>query len=188
MGAGRGKQRRAAALGATAGEQVVSSLVAMPDGSKQWRVGGVLGGALHRVDGPAVEYANGWKEWFVDGRKHRVGGPAVEHSNSGEEWYLDGKLHRVGGPAVEYANGHREWWVDGRQHRVDGPAVEGDGSNAWYQNNQLHRVDGPAIEYADGSGVYYWYGEEVSVEEYRKATALYRLGAVQLGIPEKVSF
>jgi hypothetical protein len=33
------------------------------DGSKFW----FFEGYLHRTDGPAVEYANGRKEWFFDG-------------------------------------------------------------------------------------------------------------------------
>ena len=32
---------------------------------------------LHRVDGPAVEYPNGDKEWWVNGKRHREDGPAV---------------------------------------------------------------------------------------------------------------
>ena len=34
------------------------------NGSTRW----YLNGQLHREDGPAVEYANGTKEWWVDGK------------------------------------------------------------------------------------------------------------------------
>lgn len=27
-------------------------------------------GELHRLDGPAIEYANGHKEWFIDGNQY----------------------------------------------------------------------------------------------------------------------
>ena len=27
---------------------------------------------LHRTDGPAIEYINGYKAWYKDGRKHGV--------------------------------------------------------------------------------------------------------------------
>ena len=47
---------------------------------------------LHREDGHAVEYANGYKEW-----------------------YLNGKLHREEGPAIEYANGYKEWFINGER-------------------------------------------------------------------------
>jgi len=32
-----------------------------------------LNGVLHRLDGPAIEWANGGKEWWVDGKLHRGG-------------------------------------------------------------------------------------------------------------------
>ena len=75
----------------------------------------------------------GGKEWWVDDKLHRVDGPAVEYADGDKAWYVDGKLHRVGGPAVEYADGYRAWWVDGKLHRVDGPAVERkSGTNEWW--------------------------------------------------------
>ena len=45
---------------------------------------------LHRLDGPAVEYAAGTKEWYVDGELHRVDGPAIEYSSGDHYWYVDG--------------------------------------------------------------------------------------------------
>jgi len=47
---------------------------------------------FHRTDGPAVEHANGYKEWFVDGKRHRLDGPAVEYAYGAKLWYVDGKL------------------------------------------------------------------------------------------------
>ena len=47
---------------------------------------------LHRLDGPAVEHANGTKYWFVDGELHREDGPAIEHINGDKYWFVDGKL------------------------------------------------------------------------------------------------
>ena len=43
---------------------------------------------LHRTDGPAVEYINGDKLWYVDDRLHRVDGPAVE-SDGDKFWWVD---------------------------------------------------------------------------------------------------
>ena len=79
-------------------------------GGKHWYVDG----KLHRVDGPAIEYANSDKEWYVDGKLHRVDGPAVEYANGDKHWYIDGKRHRVDGPAIEYANGDKSWYIDGK--------------------------------------------------------------------------
>jgi hypothetical protein len=68
---------------------------------------------LHRTDGPAVEYSNGTREWWVDGKLHRTDGPAIERSDGYKAWYLNGKRHRLDGPAVEWPNGHKEWWGNG---------------------------------------------------------------------------
>jgi hypothetical protein len=70
---------------------------------------------LHRVDGPAVEWADGSRGWWVDGKRHRVDGPAYEGADGSREWWVDGKLHRVDGPAYEGADGSREWWMDGKR-------------------------------------------------------------------------
>ena len=38
-------------------------------------------GMYHRVDGPAVEFADGDKSWYIHGECHRVDGPAVERAD-----------------------------------------------------------------------------------------------------------
>ena len=48
-------------------------------------------GQLHRTDGPAVEWNNGDKWWYIDGLRHREDGPAIEYSYGGKRWYLNGK-------------------------------------------------------------------------------------------------
>jgi len=75
-------------------------------------------GQLHREGGlPAVEYADGAKQWLVNGQFHREGGlPAIEFADGGKEWWFKGRLHREGGlPAVEFATGGKEWYVNGHQ-------------------------------------------------------------------------
>ena len=49
-------------------------------------------GQLHREDGPAVEYSNGFKYWYKNGHLHREDGPAIERTNGDKEWSLNGKL------------------------------------------------------------------------------------------------
>ena len=80
-------------------------------GTKSW----YLDGKLHRIDGPAIEDANGSKYWYLNGKLHRVDGPAVEYADGSKRWYLNGKLHRIDGPAVENANGSKYWFLDGKQ-------------------------------------------------------------------------
>ena len=86
------------------------------DGTHWYKEGTYI---LHRLDGPAIEFADGYKEWYKDGQRHREDGPAVERANGYKEWCKDGKLHRLDGPAVEGINGYKEWWVDGV--KVDEP-------------------------------------------------------------------
>ena len=122
--------------------------VEYPNGTKFWYVNG----QRHRIDGPAVEYADGrTKFWFLDGKRHRLDGPAAEYSDGSKSWYSGGKLHRLDGPALERSNGDKEWYVDGQRHRLDGPAIEySNGDKEWFVDNKLHRLDGPAIEYSNG--------------------------------------
>ena len=49
-------------------------------------------GKLHRVDGLAVEWADGTnKAWWVNGQRHRVDGAAMEWANGTKLWYLYGE-------------------------------------------------------------------------------------------------
>ncbi len=72
-------------------------------------------GELHRVNGPALERADGTKEWWLNDKRHRTDGPAVELANGDKAWWLNGKIHRTDGPAVEWANGDKSWWLNGKR-------------------------------------------------------------------------
>jgi hypothetical protein len=102
------------------------------------------------------------REWYLNDKLHREDGPAKEYTNGFREWYLNGNRHREDGPAVEHANGTRVWYFNGKLHREDGPAVErADGSRSWCLNDMYHREDGPAIEHADGSRSWWVQGVQV---------------------------
>ena len=45
----------------------------------------------HREDGPAIEFANGEKRWYLNGNLHREDGPAKIFTNNNKEWWLNGK-------------------------------------------------------------------------------------------------
>ena len=47
-------------------------------------------GQHHREDGPAWEYADGSKLWFLNGLRHREDGPAIVYSQGLKAWYLNG--------------------------------------------------------------------------------------------------
>ena len=48
-------------------------------------------GKLHREDGPACEWANGIKHWYLNDKRHREDGPANERTNGDKSWYLNDK-------------------------------------------------------------------------------------------------
>ena len=79
------------------------------NGDKFWRN---KEGELHRIDGPAIEYGDGDKEWYKMGKLHRIDGHAVEWSSGRRDWYQNGVLHRIDGPAIEYGNGNKSWFYN----------------------------------------------------------------------------
>ena len=85
------------------------------DGTKRWYNDK---GELHREnDLPAIEYADGSKFWYLNGKLTEKMIPAIEHADGTKFWYLNGKRHRENGPAVEYADGSKEWYLNGKRHR-----------------------------------------------------------------------
>ena len=92
-------------------------------------------GLLHCEDGPAVVWADGSKEWWLNGKPHREGGHAIEHKNGDKEWYKHGQLHRIDGPAIEYADGTKEWFISGEE------VTEEEFTEASYLMNVLKRTN-----------------------------------------------
>ena len=45
----------------------------------------------HREDGPAIEWNDGNKSWYINGNLHREDGPAVEWNDGSKSWYLNGE-------------------------------------------------------------------------------------------------
>jgi hypothetical protein len=76
-------------------------------------------GQFHREGGPALEYIDGSKRWYINGELHREDGPAVDWTDGYKAWYINGLQHREDGPAVELANGEKEWWINGTQVNVN---------------------------------------------------------------------
>jgi hypothetical protein len=75
-----------------------------------------------------VEVENsGTIRWYKEGtiEYHREGGPAIEWTNGTKEWYLNDKLHREDGPAIEYADGTKYWYLNGKQVDEPKPSCEG---------------------------------------------------------------
>ena len=145
----------------------------------------------HRTDGPAIEWVNGGKAWFVNGKRmsEEQFNAWRAKNNPVKEGYKDtikilGQMEvpiRISdygtevyktkeGFRYEYTNGNKVWFnINNDLHRTDGPAVErADGSKEWYINNERHRIDGPAVEYADGSKYWYIDDQEMTEERFNK--------------------
>jgi hypothetical protein len=56
-----------------------------------------------------VTQPNGQQVWEVADILHRLDGPALEWADGTSFWYFDDELHRDDGPAIEWADGSREW-------------------------------------------------------------------------------
>ena len=50
---------------------------------------------LHREDGPAIEYPNGEKYWFINGLSHREDGPTVEFADGRKSWHYKDKFYGI---------------------------------------------------------------------------------------------
>ena len=72
-------------------------------------------GQLHRLDGPAIERADGTKCWCQNSLIHRTDGPAIEYADGEKRWYQHSQRHRLDGPAVERSDGSMEWWINGEE-------------------------------------------------------------------------
>jgi len=68
----------------------------------------------HRLDGPAVEKANGTREWWVNGRERRLDGPAIEWADGDKEWFVKGKL--IGTSKEGFTQKKFELWK--KRHRL----------------------------------------------------------------------
>ncbi len=79
-----------------------------------------------------------WKN--KEGELHRLYGPAIEGADGRKEWYQNGKLHRLDGPAQEFNCGDKYWYNYGERHRLYGPAVElYCGKKIWIKNNIIYK-------------------------------------------------
>ena len=86
-----------------------SELTIDEDGTKEWKL---PNSDYHREDGPAVEFIDGSKHWYINGKGHREDGPAIVTNYGYNAWMINDKLHREDGPAIETANGGKAWYLN----------------------------------------------------------------------------
>ena len=94
-------------------QESASSPVIDANGDKYWRN---ANGQFHRTDGPAIEWVDGSKEWWVNDELHRLDGPARVWANGSKEWWVNGERHRTDGPAYKDANGRKAWYINDKQY------------------------------------------------------------------------
>lgn len=62
-----------------------------------------------------IDIRNGTKCYYKDKAKtilHRLDGPAIEAADGTKSWYVNNKCHRTDGPAVEMLDGWKYWFVN----------------------------------------------------------------------------
>ena len=57
-----------------------------------------------------------FRPYYKDNKLHREDGPAIEFSNGDKFWYLNDEPHREDGPACEWIDGDKEWYIDGKEY------------------------------------------------------------------------
>lgn len=80
-------------------------------------------GQLHNENGPACEYADGEKRWYLNGQKYTETEFIMKMSkvivtvNGDKLWHNEkGQFHRKDGPAVELKNGTKHWYLNGKEY------------------------------------------------------------------------
>ena len=75
------------------------------DRAKIWPLNGDINGVFHRDGGrPAIVRENGSQEWWVNGQLHRENGPAVELADGQKQYYLNG-VQQEKAPEQQ-----KSWW------------------------------------------------------------------------------
>ena len=125
------------------------------------------------------------EEWLS--RDVYLGAFYVEWPDGSRYWFLNGKFHKEDGPAVIKSiiniDDCEEWYFHGFPHRIGGPAISSPDSICWYEEGELHRVDGPAIIDVAGRKSYYLYGKFYSKEDFLSELSLEQM-ALYLSNPD----
>ncbi|RTK97779.1 MAG: hypothetical protein EKK64_00830 [Neisseriaceae bacterium] len=101
-------------------------------GNKAWSKNGFW----HRCnDLPAIEFSNGYKEWWKKGKHYFL----KKYENGTKEYYnFKGQLDSCSNePAIIYSNGDKEYWYNGKRHKSDGPAVIYGNKQYWFEYGEF---------------------------------------------------
>ena len=146
------------------------------EGTKRWRNEEAQ---LHRLDGPAIVFANGAKTWWINDKRFTeekfhnhpksTHWPKMTVDGQGTQFYRNkkGEFHRLDGHAVIYTSGKNKgsanYWINDKlfseeefNNHPDSThwpkmKVDNDGDKKWKnEEGQPHREDGPAYVGLDG--------------------------------------
>ena len=59
-------------------------------------------------------YRYGMVRWLNDSLRHRVDGPALVWADGEQYWYRRGRFHFAHGPAIIWPGGRLRWYEDGQ--------------------------------------------------------------------------
>jgi hypothetical protein len=85
---------------------------------------------LHNENGPALIDID-HKIWAIEGKYHRLDGPAIEYNNGYKAWFVNGNLHRLNGPAIELIDSNKGWFINGFRVGCEKEKI----LDAWYEIN-----------------------------------------------------
>jgi hypothetical protein len=54
--------------------------------------------------------------YYLNNKKHRLNGPAIIWDDGDKEYWQNDKLHRLDGPAIKFCTGYEEYWIEGKQY------------------------------------------------------------------------
>jgi hypothetical protein len=66
-----------------------------------------------------VKVYNNVTEWFFNGKRHREDGPAIEWPDGTKSYWIKGKRHREDGPAIEWPDGSKEYYINGKEYSYE---------------------------------------------------------------------
>ena len=64
------------------------------------------------------EMGIGSVKYFLNDKLHRTDGPAIEYNDGYRAWYIYDKRHRLDGPAFECPDGYKEYWIHDKYYSV----------------------------------------------------------------------
>lgn len=104
--------------------------------------------------------------YYLNNELHREDGPAIEYFNGDKEWFIHDRLHRDDGPAIDYVVGIKRWFKNGKPHREDGPA------GIFPKIHPLLRKEGNYVisSYASWAfeGIFYGYDDDFTNESWKR--------------------